>query len=116
MDSPARRLSIYIGESDRWEGRPLYEAIVQKTRELGLAGATVFKGVQGFGAHSKVRSLRLLELSQDLPIKIEIIDHPDQIERLLPFVETTVQEGLVVLEEVEMFLYRHGRKEGGAGC
>lgn len=108
MDARAKRLTIYIGESDRWEGQPLYRALLRKAREMGLAGATVFKGVEGFGAHSRVRSVRLLELSQDLPIKMEIVDDSPKIQAFLSFVNEAVKEGLVVLEDVEVVVYRHG--------
>lgn len=106
IQDPARRVTVYIGESDRWQGRPLYEAIVFKARELGLAGATVFRGIEGFGANTRVRSTRLFELSTDLPVVVQIVDHVERIERILPFLEEAVQEGLVVLDDVQVVFYR----------
>jgi len=100
-------LRVFIGESDRAEGRPLYEAIVQKTRELGLAGATVLRGTEGFGASSVVHKASLLEMSTDLPVVIEIVDSQDKIELLLPYLENMVTEGMVTMEYVQVLLYRH---------
>lgn len=112
IEAPARRLTIYIGESDRWQGRPLYQAIVLKARELGLAGATVYRGIEGYGANSRVRTARLLELSGDLPVVVEIVDHAERIDALLPFLNEAVQEGLVVLEDVEVVFYRRNHAKG----
>jgi len=101
-------LRVFIGESDRWEGRPLYEAIVGKARELQLAGATVLRGPMGFGAHSRVHTSKLLSLSEDLPIVIEIVDGKEAIDRLLPHIDEMVEEGLVTLEKVQVIQYRAG--------
>jgi len=98
---------VFIGESDRVQGKPLYEAIVQKARELGLAGATVLRGTEGFGAHSIVHSASLLTMSTDLPIVIEIIDSAEKIQALLPHLETMVKEGMVTMEYVRILMYRH---------
>lgn len=103
-------LRAFIGESDRFEGKPLHEAIVQKVRELGLAGATVLRGSEGFGAHSVVHKTALLEMSTDLPIVIEVVDTDQNIQRLLPHVERMVREGMVTLEYVQILMYRHGRE------
>ena len=100
-------LRVFIGESDRHAGRPLYEAIVQKARELGLAGATVLRGVEGFGANSVVHKAALLEMSTDLPIVIEIVDRREKIELLLPHVQTMVSEGMITMEYVAIVAYRH---------
>ncbi|HTQ78406.1 MAG TPA: DUF190 domain-containing protein [Thermoanaerobaculia bacterium] len=97
---------IFIGDSDRHEGIPLYEAVVQKAREKGLAGATVFRGFEGFGAHSLIHTTRILRLSEDLPVLIEIVDKKDKIEAFLPELDTLIPEGLVTLEEVQVILYR----------
>jgi len=105
-------LRVLIGESDRFESRPLYEAIVKKVRELGLAGATVLRGSEGFGANSVVHKAALLEMSTDLPIVIEIVDVEDKIQLLLPHLETMVKEGMVTMEYVMILLYRHN----GAGA
>ncbi len=99
-------LRVFLGESDRWEGRPLYEAIVLKARELHLAGATVLRGPMGFGAHSRMHTAKILRLSEDLPIIIEIVDSKDKIDELLPHIDQMVQEGLVTLERVQVIKYR----------
>lgn len=101
-------LRIFIGESDRHHGKPLYEQIVLKARELHLAGATVLRGVMGFGADSRMHTAKLLELSLDLPMVIEIVDTEENIARLLPFIDDTVTEGLVTLEKMRVIRYRHG--------
>lgn len=100
-------LRVFIGESDKFEHKPLYEAIVQKVRELGLAGATVLRGVEGFGAHSVVHRAQLLEMSTDLPMVIEIVDTEEKIKLLLPHLEVMVQEGMVTMEYVTILMYRH---------
>lgn len=97
---------IYVGESDRIAGRPMHEVIVQKARELGLAGATVLRGVMGFGASSRLHALKLVRMTEDLPLVIEIIDHRPQVDLLLPFLDEHVQQGLVTLETVEVLHYR----------
>jgi PII-like signaling protein len=107
-------LRVFIGESDRYENKPLYEAIVAKVRELGLAGATVLRGTEGFGAHSVVHRASLLEMSTDLPIVIEIVDSEDQIKRLLPSLEAMVREGMITMEYVVILLYREGSTAGSA--
>ena len=99
-------LRIFIGESDRWHRQPLYEALVLKARELGLAGATVLRGPMGFGASSRLHTSKILRLSMDLPIVIEIVDQEERINLLLPFLEDMVQEGLVTLEDVRVLKYR----------
>jgi PII-like signaling protein len=99
-------LRIFVGESDQFEHKRLYEVIVAKARELGLAGATVLRGTEGFGAHSVVHSTSLLEMSTDLPILIEIVDTEDQIKRMLPHLEVMVQEGMITMEYVMIILYR----------
>lgn len=100
--APACRLRILCGEDDRWEGRPAYEAIVLKARELGLAGATVFRGSMGFGADSRIHTAKVLRLSEDLPILVEIVDARARIDALLPHVEAMTSGGVVTLEEVEV--------------
>ncbi len=99
-------LRIFIGESDKWQGQPLYEAIVRKARELHLAGATVLRGPMGFGAHSRMHTAKILRLSEDLPIVIEIVDSQEKIDKLMPFIDEAVQEGLVTLERVRVIKYR----------
>jgi PII-like signaling protein len=99
-------LRIFIGESDQWQGQPLYEAIVLKARELHLAGATVLRGPMGFGAHSRMHTTKILRLSEDLPIIIEIVDAREKIDELMPHIDAMVQEGLVTLERVQVIKYR----------
>lgn len=103
----AQRLCIYTGEQDTFEGRPLHELIVEKAREAGLAGATVLRGVSGFGANSRVHTIKLLRLSEDLPLVIEIIDASEKIEPFLEEVDAMVSEGLVTLESINVLFYRH---------
>jgi PII-like signaling protein len=99
-------LRIFIGEADHWRGKPLYEAIVLKARELHMAGATVLRGPMGFGAHSRMHTAKILRLSEDLPLIIEIVDGKDKIDELMPHVDEMVQEGLVTLERVQVIKYR----------
>jgi PII-like signaling protein len=99
-------LRIFIGESDRWHHQPLYEAIVLKARELGLAGATVLRGPMGFGAKSHLHTAKILRLSMDLPIVIEIVDSEENINKMLPVLDEMVQDGLVTLEDVRVLKYR----------
>src|SRR5213595_688608 len=94
-------LRIFVGVSDRWQGQPLYEAIVLKARELHLAGATVLRGPMGFGANSRLHTTKVLRLSMDLPMVIEIVDTDEKIQQLLPHLEEMVLEGLVTLEDVQ---------------
>jgi PII-like signaling protein len=112
MHTPTRGclLRIFIGESDRWHGKPAYEAIVLKARELQLAGATVLRGSMGFGANSKLHTAKILRLSEDLPMVIEIVDSREKIEALLPFLDEVVREGLVTLEQVEVMKHRASDK------
>jgi hypothetical protein len=98
-------LRVFIGESDRWKGRPLYEALMLEARERGLAGVTVTRGVAGFGAHSRLHTAKVLRLSEDLPIVIEIVDREDRIRAFLPLCDEMIQEGLVTLERVEVLKY-----------
>lgn len=101
-------LRIFIGESDRHEGVPLYEWLVRRARERGLAGATVLRGLAGFGAHSRLHTAKILRLSTDLPIVVEIVDTIDKIEAFLPDVDDAVGEGLATVERVEVRFYRSG--------
>lgn len=107
----AQMLRIFIGESDMHHSRPLYEVLVERAREAGLAGATVLNGVMGFGAHSRVHTAKILRLSEDLPIVVEIIDRPERIDEFLPLLDELVPEGLVTLENVQVIVYRPGPDE-----
>ncbi len=107
LPSEAWRLRIYVGENDRFEGRPLSEVVVEEARRKELAGATVVKGAIGFGAHSRVEPVIQLRISKDAPVIIEIVDQPDRIEAFLPMLDTLIGEGLVTLEDVRVITYRH---------
>jgi PII-like signaling protein len=113
LEGEALLVRIFVGESDRFDGRPLYEAIVFKARELGIAGATVFRGLMGYGAQSRIHTAKVLRLSEDLPMVIEIVDREDRIQQLLPFLDEHVQEGLVTIEKVRVIQYRHSSPPGG---
>jgi len=102
-------IRIFVGESDRWHHAPLYEAIVIEARKAHLAGATVLHGRMGFGARSKLHTAKILRLSEDLPIIIEIVDKREKIERFLLTLEDMVTEGLVTLENVDVVWYRAGK-------
>lgn len=106
LPGKARRLTIYIGEADRWKRQPLYEAIVLKARELHMAGATVLRGPMGFGADSRVHTASILRLSEDLPIVIDIVDTPDKIDELTPHLRQMVTSGLITITDVEVLVYR----------
>ncbi len=102
-------LRIFLGESDRREGLPLYEWLVRQAKEHGLAGATVLRGIEGFGAHSRLHTAKILRLSTDLPIVVEIVDTIEKIEAFLPIVDAAVPEGLATVEKVDIRFYRSGR-------
>ena len=104
---------IYIGESDKWHGKPLYQAIVEFLRERGLAGATVLRGIEGFGAKAHLHTTRLLRLSEDLPILVEVVDQEDRVRSVLPELGGMVTDGLITLERVEVIAYRANREGGG---
>ena len=99
-------LRIYIGESDRHEGKPLYEWIVLKARESGLAGATVLRGILGFGPSSKISTFKILRLSEDLPVVIEIADTEENLENFLDLINGVIKEGLVTIENAQIKIYR----------
>jgi len=107
LPNRAERLRIFIGEGDRHKGKPLYEAIVLKAKKQGLAGATVLRAIMGFGANSRVHTSRILRLSEDLSLIVEIVDRTERIEAFLPVLDDMMQEGLVTREPVEVILYRH---------
>jgi PII-like signaling protein len=101
-DTEALLLRVFVGESDRWAGKPIHLALIEKARQAGLAGATVVRGVEGYGAHSVIHTTRLLEMSSDLPIIVEIVDTPEKVE------EEIVTEGLATVERVRVIFYRPG--------
>lgn len=109
VEGDGKLLRIFIGESDRHRGQPLFEAIIRKAHELGLAGATAWQGIEGFGAHSRIHTAKILRLSEDLPIIVEIVDTEDKIRALLPQIDAMMQSagssGLITMESVQVFKY-----------
>jgi PII-like signaling protein len=101
-------LRIFLGEADRFEGRPLHETLVQKARAMGLAGATVIRGVEGYGAHSRLHTAKVLRLSEDLPIVVEIVDREERIRAFIPVCDGMLKDGLITLEPVEILRYSAG--------
>jgi PII-like signaling protein len=106
MEGEGKLLRLFIGESDTWHGRPLYQAIVERVRAEGLAGATVLRGIEGFGADSHLHTSRILRLSEDLPVVIEIVDTPERIDQVVPLLDEMVAEGMLTLERVHIVSYR----------
>jgi PII-like signaling protein len=109
IEGQAKLLRIYIGETDRWHGQPLYMAILLKAREMGLAGGTVFRGIAGYGANSVIHTANILRLSEDLPVVIEIVDIDEKIQAFLPVLDEMVKEGLILMREVEVIKYAGNR-------
>ena len=106
IEGQAMLVRVYIGESDQWQGKPLYQAIVERLRERGLAGSTVLRGIEGFGANAHIHTTRILRLSEDLPVLIETVDQEDRIRAILPELDEMVGDGLITLERVEVVAYR----------
>ena len=106
LEGEGKLLRLFVGESDTWHGKPLYQAIVERVRREGLAGATVVRGIEGFGADSRLHTSRILRLSEDLPVVIEIVDSAERIERILPLLDEMVGEGMVTVENVHVIAYR----------
>jgi len=104
IPSDAQLMRIFIGESDQWHGRPLYEAIILKARETGIAGATMLRGLMGYGAASRIHTAKILRLSEDLPVIVEIVDGAEKLSAFLPLIEEMVHEGLVTLENVKVIV------------
>ncbi len=109
LPEEGKLLRIFVGETDTYKGKSLYEAIVLEARKLNLAGATVFRGIMGYGATSRIHSIKLLRLSEDLPVMIEIVDTEESINKMLPFLDATVKEGLITMEKVSIIKYRHSK-------
>lgn len=105
LSCSAKRLRIYIGESDRFKGKPLYHAIVEEAKRLDMAGATVVRGIEGYGANSRIHTANILALSGDLPIIVEIVDSEDYINRLMPILDIMVTEGMVIIDDVRVIKY-----------
>jgi len=110
IEGPGKRVTVFIGESDRWEHGSLYEAIVELLRREGCAGATVFKGVMGFGGASRLHTANILRLSEDLPVMIVFADTPERVDAVLPKIDAMIAGGLVTVEEVTIFRYSHGEQ------
>jgi uncharacterized protein len=110
----ARMLCIHFGESDKWKSKPLYEAIVAKCQELGMAGAIVYRGIEGYGTSTRIRHSNWWTLSRDAPIMLTIIDREEQIDRLIPHLDAMVQEGLIAISSVEVIRFSRS-PENGAG-
>ena len=104
-------LRIHFGESDKWQGKPLHEAIVAKCRELGMAGATVYRGIEGYGTSSRIRHASHWTFSRDAPIMVTIIDTEEQISRLIPHLDAMVEEGLVAMSRVEVIRFSRSREK-----
>lgn len=111
LEGEGKLLRIFIGESDRWHGKPLYVEIVRLVRKEGLAGATVLRGLEGFGAKSHLHTAHILRLSEDLPIVVEMVDTVDNIDRVLPQLDAMIEEGMVTTERVQVITYRRSGKE-----
>ncbi|MGP3961038.1 DUF190 domain-containing protein [Nonomuraea sp. 3N208] len=105
LHGPALRLSVFIGESDQWHHRPLYHEIVHRAHAAGLAGASVLRGIEGYGASNHIHTTRILSLSEDLPVAVIIVDAEEKIRGFLPQLDELISEGLVILDEVEVIRY-----------
>ncbi|HLI63554.1 MAG TPA: DUF190 domain-containing protein [Terriglobales bacterium] len=107
LQGKAKMLRIHFGENDQWQGRPLYQVIVERCRKLDIAGATVYRGIEGYGASTIIRRSHLFRFSTDAPILVHIIDTAENIQRLLPVLDEMVQEGLIAMSDVEVIKYVH---------
>jgi hypothetical protein len=112
LPEEAELLRIFIGEGDQYGNRPLYEVLVEEARRCGLAGATVVKGCMGFGANSRMHTAKILRLSEDLPVVVEIVDTAAALDAFVPFLDETIREGLVTRERAQVLVYRHSEKKG----
>jgi len=106
LEGEGQLVRVFIGDADTWQGKPLYEAIVRRVRDEGLAGATVIRGIEGFGASSHLHSARILRLSEDLPLVVEIVDTEEHIQRILPILDEMIGDGMVTVEKVHVITYR----------
>lgn len=110
IDGPALLLRIYVGEADQWHGQPLYHAIIERAREAGLAGATVLRGLESYGASHHIHTTRILSLSEDLPVVVDIVDQEDRVRAALSALEEMVGDGLITVTPVEVVAYRGSRR------
>lgn len=115
IEGKAKAVAIYIGESDQWKGRPLYVAIVEEAKKLGMAGATVFRGTMGFGANSRIHTASILRLSEDLPVAIHLVDVEERVTPFLRILDDMVSEGLVTTWDVTVERYVHSKTPTGGG-
>jgi PII-like signaling protein len=107
LEGKAKMLRIHFGEDDKWKGKPLYSAIVEKCRELDIAGATVFRGIEGYGASTLIRRAHTLSFSHDAPLMVSVVDSEEKIQKLLPLLDEMVGEGLIAMSDVEVIKYVH---------
>ena len=107
LEGKAKMLRIHFGEDDKWHGKPLYRAIVEKCRELDIAGATVYRGIEGYGASTLIHRPHLISFSSDAPIMVSIVDTADKIQKLIPTLDQMVDEGLIAISDVEVIKYVH---------
>ena len=111
LTGPAKRLSAYVSENEKYDGRPLYTALVDQARKAGCAGATVLRGIEGFGATSVIHAEHLLRMSSDLPVVVQVIDIESRITALTEVFSTMVGDGLITLDDVDVVIYRGGHKD-----
>jgi len=107
LEGKAKLLRIHFGEDDKWQGKPLYRAIVEKCRELDIAGATAYRGVEGYGASTLIRRSHLLSISHDAPVMVSVVDSEEKIRKLIPILDEMVDEGLIPMSDVEVIKYVH---------
>jgi uncharacterized protein len=107
LEGKAKLLRIHFGEDDKWNGQPLYKAIVEKCREIDLAGATVYRGIEGYGASTLIRRTHLFSISHDAPVMVSVVDSEAKIQKLLPYLDEMVSEGLIAVSDVEVIKYVH---------
>ena len=114
LHGPARRLTVYLGESDPWQHKPTYTEIVHRAHAAGMAGASVLRGIEGFGTSQRIHTSRLLSLSEDLPVVVVIVDAPEKVDAFLPVIDELVTEGLVTIEDVSVRVHRYRRSSGSS--
>jgi PII-like signaling protein len=107
LEGKAKLLRIHFGEDDKWKGQPLYKAIVEKCRELDIAGATVYRGIEGYGASTLIRHSHLLSISHDAPVMVSVVDSEEKILEVIPVLDEMVDEGLIAMSDVEVIKYVH---------
>lgn len=107
LEGKAKMIRIHFGEDDKWKDKPLYRAIIEKCRELDIAGATVFRGIEGYGASTLIHRSHLLTFSSDAPVMVSVIDSEEKVRQLIPYLDEMVDEGLIAMSEVEVIKYVH---------